>query len=611
MGLLMAVAVPGQAWGQTPPAAAPAQHSTGEAWQLIQPPQSSLIFAADGSLIGEIGKQLRSSVTLASLPKYVPEDFLAVVDKRFYTTGSVDFKGILGALRDDVLKGEHRGGSTIPEQLAGIMHPDLIDRRDISLTRKAHELKAAADMEDHYTKDQILAAYLNWVDLGHQWFGIEAAARHYFGKPSSQLTLAEAASLAALPKTPTGYDPIRKADANKTRRNVIIDLMVEQGYVSRADGDKAKAQPLKTAPNDGFSAPSNYFVQDVRQAAESLHVPVMNGGYRIYTMLDPGLQRAAATAVVDGVRKLETDKDFKHPTMTAAIAKGNSDYLQGAAFVMDPYTGDVKALVGGRDYARGPFNRVTTAKRSPGSSFKPIVYAAAIQAGIPMNTMFPDDSNVQFYAGQRGRVRAARVRTRGRDDAPDDHARSAGGISESGCRASWRSHRNGCGHLAGGSARNHLATRFGTLSEAIGADALHPIELLSAYTAFVNSGQVVAPRFIVRIVDLNGRTVLAIPPSAPRQVLDPRVAFIVRDVMRDVALRGTGVAAREALPSSVPMAGKTGTSNRNEDAWFIGMTPDLVAGVWVGFDKQRTITPNAQGATFAAPIWGSMDGEVL
>jgi len=579
--------------------------STTEAWQIIQPPQSSLVFAADGSLIGEIGKQFRSSVSLNSLPRYLPEAFVAVEDKRFYTTGSIDFKGYLGALTADILHGERRGASTIPEQLAGIMHPDLIDRKDISLSRKAAELKAAIDMENHYSKDQILEAYLNMLDFGHNWFGVEAASRHYFGKDASQVTLAEAASLAALPKTPTGYDPIRKADANKTRRNVILDLMVDQGYVSRADADKAKAEPVKTVPNGGVSAPSNYFVDAVKAAADSNHVPVANGGYRIYTTLDPVLQNDAVKSLLDGIAKnIEALPDYGHMSYATAVAKGSTDYLQGVVVAMDPTSGDVKALVGGRNYALGPFNRATLAKRQPGSSIKPIVYAAALTAGIPMNTIYEDTTleitlpNGDVYRpGEFDHNNAALGPMTMREGLVLSRNRVAVQVGM----------QTGMDSVAALSARLGITSRMLPVpASAIGASVVRPIELVSAYTAFANSGQVVAPRFITRITDAAGRTVLAVPPSTPRQVLDPRVAFIVRDAMRDVVQRGTGVQARQLVPDYVPMAGKTGTTNDNVDVWFMGMTPDLVAGIWLGFDKQKTITLKAAGGVLAAPIWGSM-----
>src|ERR1043165_8147650 len=366
--------------------------STGEPWQIVQPAQSSLVFARDGSLIGDIGKQSRTSVTLTSLPKYVAQAFIAVEDQRFYEHNGVDYKGVAGAIKDN-LTGEKRGASTITQQLVGIMHPDIIDRRQVSgvegITRKIKEQNAAREMEKHYTKQQIIEAYLNQVDLGHLWFGVESAAHHYFGVNAAQLSLAQAASLAALPKSPPQYDPIRRAEQNKRRRNLILDLMVEQKLIAAADAEKAKLEPVVAAPNNGVAAPSNYFVDAVRAEAEKAGVPIMNGGYRVYTTLDIPMQVAAVNALLAGTLAVEARPDFKHLKMVDA-KHGETDYLQGMVIVLDPYTGDVKALVGGRNYAMGPFNRAVTAFRQPGSSIKPIVYAKALEEGIPANRVFSD-----------------------------------------------------------------------------------------------------------------------------------------------------------------------------------------------------------------------------
>ncbi|NUR18206.1 MAG: penicillin-binding protein, partial [Gemmatimonadaceae bacterium] len=259
---------------------AQAQPSTGEPWQLVQPPQSSLVYARDGSLIGEIGREWRTSVSIRTLPKYVGQAFVAVEDHRFYQHNGVDVVGVLGALKDAAL-GDARGASTITQQLVGNMHPDVIDRRDKSLGRKVREQEAAREMERHYTKEQILEAYLNQINFGHGWYGIDAAARHYFGKPAAQLTLPEAASLASLPKSPVGYDPSRFPDRNRERRNTVLALMAGQGYITKQQADIASMSPVTTVAAGGLSATAPYFVDVVRQQAERAGVPVGNGGYRI------------------------------------------------------------------------------------------------------------------------------------------------------------------------------------------------------------------------------------------------------------------------------------------------------------------------------------------
>src|SRR5687768_8969222 len=224
-----------------------------EPWQIITPQQASLVLARDGSMIGEIGRERRVSISLGSLPAYVGQAFVAVEDHRFYQHDGVDVAGIAGALKDNLL-GERRGASTITQQLVGNMHPDIIDRSDPGIGRKVREQQAAREMERHYTKQQILEAYLNQIDFGHGWSGIEVAARHYFGKPAADLTLAQAATLAAVPKGPAVFDPLRNPDRVRERRNVVLRLMAEQRYISAVTARTAQSTPLALAPNRGMSA---------------------------------------------------------------------------------------------------------------------------------------------------------------------------------------------------------------------------------------------------------------------------------------------------------------------------------------------------------------------
>jgi penicillin-binding protein 2D len=591
-------------------------HSTGEAWQIVQLPQSSLVFARDGSLIGEIGHEFRTSVSIRSLPPYVPKAFVAVEDQRFYQHDGTDLIGIAGAIKGKVL-GQNRGGaSTITEQLVGYMHPDIIDRRDLGLGRKLRGESAAREMERHYSKEQILESYLNQIDLGRGWHGVAAASRHYFGHPSEQLTLAEAATLAGLPKSQPQYDPIAHPEVARQRRNLILQKMAEQGYITPALAEKTKAEPMVTAPNGGMSAASGYFVDAVRQQAERAGIPIMSGGYKIYTTLDPALQRQAVTAIIDGTNKIEAQKGYRH--LTQAAAKGpQSDYLQAMAVSIDPYTGDVRALVGGRNYARAPYNRAVSARRQPGSSIKPLVYSKAIEDSIPANTIVPDTALSIDLPGAVDPYKPDEIDGKFwgsvvfREGKPTSNLLTMreGLIHSRNMVAIQLGQRVGMDSVAALSLRMGINTPMDPVpASAIGASVVRPIELVAAYTAFANNGAVVQPRFITTIDDLSGRHVFMRPPSTPQQVLDPRVAFIMRDMLRDNAERGTGVAARKLVPDAIPMAGKTGTTNDNVDVWFVGMTPELVTGVWLGFDKPKTIQSGATGASLAVPIWGQMVG---
>ena len=571
-----------------------------EAWQLVPQPQSSLVLARDGSLVGEIGRQFRTSVALRTLPRYLAHAFIAVEDQRFYQHDGVDLIGVASAIKGKIFGQKRGGASTITQQLVGNMHPDIIDRRDLSLGRKLREQSAAREMEKHYTKDQILEGYLNQVDLGHNWFGVEAAARHYFGKSASHLSLAEAATLAALPKSPVLYDPTRFPERSKARRDLILGLMADQGYITRDIAERARKEPIVTAPDAGMSAPSQYFVDAVRQAAQRAGIPVANGGYRVYTTLDPTLQRAAVTALVEGTARVEPRPGYRHAKYADAI-QNRAPYLQGAVVAVDPASGDVRALVGGRNYASSPFDRVF-ALRQPGSAIKPLVYAAALADSIPPNAIVPDTAlSIPMPSGPNYQPGNADGQFLGPMTLHEALVRSRNPVAvQLGLRV-------GIDTIAA------LAQRLGVTSpmalvpsSAIGASAIRPLELVTAYTAFANLGSVVQSRLITRIDDPTGRTAYAAPAAPLTPALDPRVAFMVRRMMQDVADRGTGAPARQAVPSAIPIAGKTGTTNDNADVWFVGMTPDLVGAVWLGFDQPTTIAPGAAGGSLAAPIWGQM-----
>ncbi len=589
--LVFAVASSTALAGQTP-------RSTGEAWQIVPQLQSSEVLARDGSLIGELGPQLRRSVSIRTLPKYVGQAFVAVEDQRFYQHDGVDIVGIAGAIKDNIL-GDRRGASTITQQLVGNMHPDLIDRRDQSIARKLHEQSAAREMERHYNKEQILEAYLNQIGFAHGWYGIEEGARHYFGKAASRLTLVEAATLAAMPKGPEIYEPVKFPDRVRERRNTVLALMAQQGYISQSQARSAESSPLVTAAEYGMAA-APYYVDVVRIQAQRAGVPVLQGGYTIYTALDPALQVAAASSLTEGVAEVEARAGYNHPT--SAGSGNGSDYLQGAVVALDPTTGDVRALVGGRDYKESQFDRAIDGKRQPGSSFKPIVYAAAIADSIPPNTIEGDTAiSIRLPNGTYYR--------------PDnsDHE-FLGAIT---MREALAKSRNAVavqiGQQVGMESVIALAKRMGIQSpiapypsSAIGASVVQPLDLIAAYTTFANLGTPVEPRFIHRIEDRTGKVVYTGQVRALPPALDPRATFVVRDMMRDVVERGTASSIRKFLPSTVPVAGKTGTTNDNSDVWFIGLTPDIVAGVWLGFDKPKMITAGAAGGSLAAPVWGKM-----
>ncbi len=340
----------------------------------------------------------------------------------------------------------------------------------------------------------------------------------------------------------------------------------------------------------------------VRQSLERGGVNLAAGGYRIYTTVDVGLQRAAVDALVQGTLEVEQRPGYQHPTLARATNK--IEALEGAVVAIEPSTGDVKALVGGRDHQLAPFNRATNALRQPGSSFKPFVYALALEDSLSAATIVPDSAIAIVIDSARNEVYS-----------PDNSdGKFLGPIT---LREALTHSRNpvavqlamhvGVDSLAAMGRRAGFTTPIMPVpASALGASAVRPLDYVAAYTIWANLGSVVEPRLVTRVEDAAGHGIYQRPPSTPRPVMDPRVAFIVRDMMRDAAERGTGGPARRAVPAAITIAGKTGTTNDNVDVWFMGMTPDLVAGVWLGFDRPSTIMPGAAGGTLAAPIWGAM-----
>jgi penicillin-binding protein 1A len=529
----------------------------------------------------------------------VPGAFVAVEDRRFYQHDGVDVVGIASAIKDNLL-GASRGASTITQQLVGNMHPTIINRADRSLSRKVREQIAAREMERHYTKQQILEAYLNQIHFGRNWYGIESAARHYFGKSAAELSIAEAASLAALPKGPAIYDPIRHPERNRNRRDAILGLMAEQGYITAAQAAAARREPIRVAPNAGMSVSAPYFVDAVRQTLDRAGLDVAAGGLRITTTIDPALQRAAASALAEGIRGVERQPGYRHRTPENA-PRGSTDWLQGAVVAMDPSTGDVRALVGGRDFATAPFNRATNALRQPGSTFKPIVYARAVMDSLPPTAILPDTAIAIAYDAQVYTPKNADGEFLGAITMREALARSRNPVAVT----LWQ--REGADSVIALAQRMGIASPIAPFpASAIGASAVRPIELVAAFTAFANYGRAVEPRLVLRVQDPVGRTLWGQGTRQLAPAMDSAVAYVTLQMMRDAVDRGTGSAVRRFVPPEVPVAGKTGTTDDNTDVWFVGMTPNLVAGVWLGFDRPRSITPGAAGGGLAAPIFGQM-----
>ena len=575
------------------------------------PDQASRVVDRNGEEVAKLFVTRRVVVGIDSLPKHVQDAFVAVEDKRFWKHGGVDWRRVLGALVSNVKAGGvAEGSSTITMQLARNVFPDKLPARERTLARKLGEARVAREIEQHYSKQEILELYLNQIYFGEGAWGIEAAAQEYFGKSATKLTLAEAATLAALPRAPSRLNPRADPEAANEGRRMVLGRMADQGLITAAEREEAADAKLKLRRRTAKAQDhAPYFVEAVRQQLEEqLGDAIYTEGYVIHTTLDLRAQRAAENALAAQLRAIESGAfgSFSHETYASIRAdtargengqEGGTDYLQGALIVMEAMTGDVLALVGGRDFDDSQFDRATQARRQPGSAFKPFVYAAAIQSGIPPTHRLLDEplrmvidrgriwEPKNYDGGYAGVVTMRQALTYSKNVATVRLA------SEVGVSEVLRMAQN----MGLGSMQPNPAVVLGT-------DEVTPMQLTSAYGAFATLGNRPEPRYVVRVEDRDGQTVWAAQPMTER-VIDPAVAYLTVSLMQDVVNRGTGTGVR-AAGFRGPAAGKTGTTQDAADAWFVGITPQLVGTVWIGFDRRQRILHGVTGGEIAAPVWG-------
>ncbi|HEU5357729.1 MAG TPA: PBP1A family penicillin-binding protein [Gemmatimonadales bacterium] len=583
--------------------------------------QASKVYAADGRLVTDFGLQRRTVISLSQMSPAVIAAFLATEDKRFYQHHGIDWIRVFGAIKDILIERRIAGGaSTITMQLAGNLWPEEINRSDRSFRRKLREAQVAMELERTYPKDKILELYLNQIDLGNRAFGVEAAAQRYFGKSARDLNVAEAATLAALPKSPAYYNPRRHRLHAIERRNTIINLLRDNGYLTAAEAERWKAYPLVLSNRSDFSEVAPYFTEYVRQLMEARFGPdLYTSGYRIHTTLDLDIQLAAERSLEAQLEAIENGQygPYHHETYAQYIQdkadKGDasqegpsySPYLQGISVVLEARTGNILAMVGGRDFDDSKYNRAVNARRQPGSTFKPFVYSAALRAGHPLSEILVDEPlsvpmgpteppwEPQNYDQTfRGPMTLRQALTMS-----DNIVTIRLGMEELGEQAVIAE-----------------ATKFGITTKIpsvpsihIGSADVQPLEMISAYTAFANMGERSVPNPILWVEDKDGNIVWR-PQAQLKPVMDSDQAWLMIDVMRDVLRSPLGSAHQAWLDGNLdlPAAGKTGTTDDGTDVWFIGYTPDLVAGVWMGLDKPDRIKNGAAGGILAAPAWMAM-----
>jgi len=613
-GIFFAALATGGAWGTWKNLCAGDRCPSIAQIRTWEPEQTSKLLSSDGRLIGEIGYERRTPVSIRALPPYVPQAVVAIEDNRFYKHHGFDPRGIARAAFG-VLTGRNLGGgSTITQQLARNMFENQIgfERR---LTRKLKEVQVALDLERVYSKDQILEAYLNEIYMG-RGYGFQNAARNYLGKNVTDVDVAEAALLAAILNRPGVYDPFRHPENAKRRRDLVLTRMADQGYLTRDEAQRWKQEPLPDHEPEGTTASvAPYFEEWVRQILDSrFGDQIYKSGLRVYTTLDLDMQKAALAAMKDGWAAIEADPNFDHPKYaesdTVESFPDQTPYLQGAFIALDPETGYVRALIGGRNFQQSKFDRARLAKRQAGSSFKPFVYTAAINSGIPASHIVVDAPVVyQQVNGQDWRPANFDNEFKGPMTIREGLYTSTNMIA---IKLGWE--EVGIETVAQMARRMGIQTEIERFpSTTIGAAEVIPIQVAEAYSTFPNLGTKVKPFPILRVEDANGNVLFEHQPERI-QVLDSLVSRIMVSMLEDVVTRGTGYNAIRVvagLPREVPAAGKTGTTNDGTNVWFTGFTPNLLATVWFGMDRPMPIFTlgagrrQATGGALAAPVWGA------
>ncbi len=661
--------------------------------QDYRPPTATRVYAWDGTLIGEFSRERRIFVPYDQIPPRLSQAFLAAEDHNFFQHGGVDVQGVGRAMLRNVLnfiQGRRlEGGSTITQQVA----KNVLLTSDATVGRKLKEAILARRLEQTLDKPRILELYLNEIWLGYRSFGVGAAAYNYFGKSINDLSLAQMAYLATVPKGPDNYHPIRRKPAAIARRNYIIGQMADLGWVSRQEADAAMKEDLvvQAAPTRARYRDADYFVEEVRQRGlNTLGARLTEGGYYMRTTLDPEMQTAAQVALMNGLEQYDRRHGFRgawdmapeatgwekqadaHPRpaertgwkpgrvesieggIRVRLTNGEAGNLvsedvswsrnsrsplkagdlvfvepaasgglrlrqipnvNGALVAMNPANGQVLALVGGYSYSLSKFNRATQALRQPGSAFKPLVYATALENGFTPASYVTDEALT--FTDSTGKVWT-----------PENYYKRFYGSQplRRGIELSINGMTVKLAQATGMRKVVDMAVKLGVvktmqpvLAMALGAGETSPFLLTSAYASFVNGGRKVDPHLIELVEDREGKTLLrADKRECPRcdagfngdesprilptgaQVMDPITAFQVTSMLEGAVLRGTGTGAR-ALGR--PVGGKTGTTNEYRSAWFVGFTPQVVAGVFVGFDDNRSLGEGETGATAAVPIF--------
>ena len=567
----------------------------------------SEVYDRKDNLIHIFYVEKRQLTKLKDLPEYLTNGIIAVEDKNFYRHWGMDLKGFIRALLMDIKKMDFsQGASTITQQLARNMFLSL----DKTIPRKIKEALLAIRIEKNFSKDEILEMYLNKSPFGPGLYGIEVASKKYFNKTAKELTIPEAALLIGMPQLPSAYYPFRYPERALQRRNIVLGRMLEEHVISEEDYLTANESEIELYQSKGNFEAKDYFIEHIRRILEKKYgtTRLFAGGLKIYTTLDMELQEYADSVLNMNLTKFEekNDYEFKYADFPGDTINIVTPYIQGGVFAIEPETGFVRVMIGGRNFNHSKLNRIMQSKRQPGSSFKPIMYTAALVNGYTPATIIQDEpvsfiqSDTLFWKIRNyslmnfgyTRLRVGLKKSR--------NIYAAKMIYDLGPRKVMK-----------------YAEHFGittpvypyyTLS--VGSMEVLPYQLITAYTTFPNNGERVTPIYIRRVEDSKGKIIESNQTDKIRVVND-QVAYLMANLMQSVINEGTGVGIRwqsgyqtlESLTYKWNAAGKTGTTDDFRDAWFIGYNKKMTIGIWVGFDDNSTLGKNQSGAVAALPSW--------
>lgn len=561
--------------------------------ESYRPPVTTQIIDDSGNVIFEYYEEKRVYVKLNDISPYVIKTFITLEDKKFFKHFGIDFLRLIKAFYRNIEARKFvEGASTITQQLAR----NMFLTPEKSINRKIKEVILALIIERTFKKEEILEKYLNQINFGNGVYGIETASLYYFGKHAKDLTLAEAAFLASIPRSPTYYNPHTNFGGTLERQKKIIKLLLKNRVITEEEYKKALEEKIILKKKEERKRFAAYFLEEIRKRVISAYGEefIYREGAKIYTSLNSQIQRICEE-VVDSLMPFIEENVRRY-------GKNDTMPLEIAVIAMDPKTGEIKALIGGRDFFKSQFDRAVQAKRQVGSAFKPFYYFAAIENGyLPMDYIYDlpiviedDGSGKPWYPRNYDEKFMGKITLRE-------------ALAHSRNLASVRLLQN-----VGVSLAIDYAHKFGiesyipqVLSIALGSCSISPLEMVHAYATIANYGKRMDIIWIRKIEDAYGNVIFEKKPFG-KQVVDSQSVYVLIHMLKSVMDKGTGVEARTKYGFTLPCAGKTGTTDNFTDAWFIGFTPEIVLGVWVGFDSLRTIVKGASGARFALPFWANI-----